>query len=639
MKSFSAVFIALFAIIGQDPCHKALAAESLQPLPSNFCDVSSGSGDDKCSSLGQVKTDGAVIVNDPGAPIVASRSMGPSSADTPIDAYGYCRYVNNNFDSPILVPYRTVEEWKSFISHHPDKVDLAHCSRGGKVSIPPNFGSDPRANQCASNPASQHITVPYKPYPPAATLTMNAPQPFSCKSSDGTPFTETAEAKLEGIDSAIGEPNAGVVGWKINDVLYTYNGVCGDMNGTQGQTAPAGSSLCHVGLASDVTSSTANGVPVWLWTCSGGNGGGNTANCSMTQAVDGKCGNAGSKDLATSSADPKLLCALGTPSVVQISTSPATGKPMWTWTCAPTDPDGKAAQCKVMQGSVALTLEPKQCVGRAVAPVDMSILVDASGSMQTLVDASRISFGKLLGWISKTPNVSYNVVMIGGSGPYSYEPTTADMKLNSSCYYGALSPFGHPSVTDITQKLGDTTAIHNTPIAKALEYASSRFLTASDHKRALILLSDGLETCQDYGGNENIVPTITQLQAQGIYVYGIMFKRANMPQYDYEDGLTTFEAADAYNIVSEKSLLLGIDRLTPALNSILNEAQRTTCSVTARVYTGGRNSKFIGHLDDETKLYVLPGNYVIVYSLCGNGDQSIVSINNDTHLSTRLRCP
>lgn len=620
------------------PC-PAHAAETFQRLPSNFCDVSSGSGDDKCSSLGQVKTDGAVIVNDPGAPIVASRSMGHSSADSPIDAYGYCRYVNNNFDSPILVPYRTKDEWLSFINHHPDKVELVHCSRGGTVLIPPNFGSDQRANQCASNPAAQAVTVPYKPYPPAATLTKDAPRPFSCQSSDGTAFSETAVAQLEGIDSAVGEPNAGVVGWKINDVLYTYDGVCGDMNGTQGQTAPGGTSLCHVGVASDVTSTTSNGVPVWAWTCSGGNGGGNIASCSMTQAVDGKCGNASSKDLAASSVAPNLLCALGTPSTVQTSISPTTAQPMWTWTCAPSDPEGKTANCKVLQGSVTLTLAPKQCSGRAVAPVDLSILVDASGSMQTLVDAARDSFGKVLGLISKTANASYNVVMFGGSGPYKYEQTTPEMKLQGNCFYGALSSFGHPSAADITQKLGSTTAIYSTPIARTMEYAASTFLTAQDHKRALIVLSDGLETCQDYGSNKNIVPTITQLQSQGIYVYGIMFKRVNMPQYDYNDGVTNFEAMDAYNTVSERSLLLGFDRFTPALSGILNEAQMTTCNVTARVYTGGRGSKFVGQLDDKTKLYVLPGQYTVVYSLCGNGDQAFVSVSQDTTLSTRLRCP
>ncbi|MER2519761.1 MAG: vWA domain-containing protein [Bdellovibrionales bacterium] len=636
MKAKIALGIVACLLAGQLGSPHAYALDSYKSLPPNMCDISAETSQDKCSTQNQIKTSGAVIVNSPDAPIVASRNAAHATSEVPIDAYGFCRYVINNANYPVFIPYRTSGEWLAFINSRLDNIKVVNCSRGGSVQIPPNFGLDPRANQCASNPPPQSVIAPYKPYPPAAALRVNAPEPFSCRSADGTAFTETAVAQLAGIDSAIGESNAGIAGWVKSDVLYTYDGVCGNISGSGGTEPPSGNSLCHVGVASSVTTSTYNDSPAWAWTCSGGNGGGNAASCLMLQDVDGRCGDTKGMQALLPNVDKELLCASGTPSAVQNATSLA-GQPMWTWQCAPASPNGETATCNVLHGSVALTLTPKECTGRALLPVDISILVDASGSMQTLVDAARNSFQKLLWYVSSSPNVHYNIAMAGGSGPYAYKPNPANANLASSCHYGFLNSLGDHNVPIITEMLNDTVAVGNTPLALTLSQAALT-LNNPSHKRALVLLSDGIETCQNYGAAENIVPTIIELQSQGYHVYGVMFIRNGKTINSDKKALANFDSMDAYNVVSEKNMLIGQDRLTPALATILNEAQMTTCSVKARIYSSGKNAKYVGELDSDSTLFILPGKYTVVYSLCGQVDMSVFTATSNTNLTTMLDC-
>jgi hypothetical protein len=316
----------------------------LSDLPSNECDMSfSTSSNSPCPAS-------AVIVNNTNAPIVAARSIAHSAALTPIDAYGYCRYVNNNSTDSIFLPFRTSPEWLAFIVNHPPGINLVDCSRGGLVFVPPNFGASAQTNQCASDPPSQPVTAPYRPYPPAATYT-SAPLTFHCTSSSpspaGTAFTETAVAQLTGIDSGYG-PNPGVVGWDISDVLYTYNGMCGASNGAVASTAPT-TDLRNIGAPSSPTQASDGS---WNWACSGGNGGGAPATCSTgsVSPVAGVCG-AVNGTMVSGIPAASSLCATGTATAVA-------GSGPWTWSCGGTGGEttaSSAASAASCDGAIAVT--------------------------------------------------------------------------------------------------------------------------------------------------------------------------------------------------------------------------------------------------------------------------------------------
>ena len=193
-----------------------------------------------------------------------------SDARPAIDAFGFCRYVGNSGDKPLFVPFGDEEEWRAYITNHPQPIYLLQCSRGGNVPVPPNFGADGVTNQCTTAPPVQTIFAPYKP----ANLNRDFTAPpvtYTCKSGDGTEFQETAVASLESHDSGYGPSDD--IGWKITKILYTYNGVCGSAKGIETKTAPV-AGLCSVGIPSKVI-----GVGPFQWICNGGNGGGKNITC------------------------------------------------------------------------------------------------------------------------------------------------------------------------------------------------------------------------------------------------------------------------------------------------------------------------------------------------------------------------
>ncbi len=316
--AFLAVWACVFALLARPAC----AVSTYSDLPSNECDVgASYEATMPCPGSGQ----SAIGPGSPNPSIVGARSIAASSANTAIDAHGYCRYVHNGSNSKTpFVPFNTVEEWAAFIrsdyvADAANAVTLQHCSRGGQVVIPPKFGLDPRDNQCQSitSPA-QSVTMPYAPYPPSPMTTAAT---YSCVAADGTPFAQTAVATIGGADSAVGEPNnAGVVGWTVTNMSYAYNGVCGVPNGVAARTAPS-SGLCHVGAASAVAQTGMS----WTWTCAGGRGGGRAASCSAPMIVNGVCGAANGR-LDRSPPGGGDLCAVGTPGGVG-------GAGPWNWVC------------------------------------------------------------------------------------------------------------------------------------------------------------------------------------------------------------------------------------------------------------------------------------------------------------------
>jgi len=194
-----------------------------------------------------------------------------STAQSAIDAFGYCRYLSNTGDTFYFVPLASEEEWRGFISNHPRGATFATCSRGGLVPVPPNFGQGGASNQCVTSQPVQSVLTPYKPASVAAPF-VAPPVTYACQSMDGTAFTETATATFASRDSGYGPDN--VIGWDVTKILYTFDGVCGAAKGVITATAPT-HDLCHVGVPSAVI-----GTGPFTWICSGGSGGGKNVSCS-----------------------------------------------------------------------------------------------------------------------------------------------------------------------------------------------------------------------------------------------------------------------------------------------------------------------------------------------------------------------
>lgn len=527
---------------------EAIGADSEQAtstFPLTQCDITAAASDET-SCLSDTRkvylNDGTLVRDKDNTHIQGTRSRSQSSGlSIPIDAFGLCRYVYNNSNNSIFIPVNTQKEWGAFIQYAPTNVHAYGCSRGGAITVPSVFGSNAQANQCTTLIGStQTITAPYAPYSNASrdpsTLLISMPptytassQPitYSCQSADSTVFSETAVAVLTGKDSRDDESAQTTgktvllsnlpVGWTISNVLYTYDGVCGNANGKELASPPtAASDLCHVGVSSEVTQDSETGK--WSWTCSAGNGGGTQASC-------------------------------GT---IQENKSP-----------------------------VDVTTPSAQCTSYVKTPVDLSIVLDASKSMSPVLKSEAAAFSTLLSkFQSASSNVKYSVILAGGhdytglyytpengsaaqtvhwkSNAFGYpydllagyfasrpvyeylsywnkvslatynaftgtkktdtlltngttayytEKSAADLAtggyptLYGACQYGHLingtfGPHGSADVSNMVSALNNITTDNMTPLVAAINLAAQD-LTDATHDRAIIVIGDGQESCVD----------------------------------------------------------------------------------------------------------------------------------------------
>jgi hypothetical protein len=545
----------------------------LLDLQGNECDVSKklDGARNPCMSLDLIHNTnlGAVITKTKDAPIVGARTLAGTMAETAIDAWGYCRYIRNQSTHSMFVPFKSLPEWKSYIiDNTPPNINLLDCSRGGWKDVPPNYGPNAQTNQCHSNPTAQQVLLPYAPFPPSATFAPPEVKTYTCLSPDGTTFVETARGYYYGLDSGKEQDlrDPPPPGWDIDHVDYVYDGICGTANKV---AAPNNFENMEDGLG--------------------------------------------------------FLCHVGAHSA--LNNNKTTG--IWEWACLSGNGGGITASCSTANlASVSLT--PHQCTGIGAGPVDMSILVDASASMQPLVDATAVAFQDLLTQL--TPfgsNINYNVVMIGGKGGYT--PASG-----GGCPYGQLTPFGQPDVTTTVASLNKVTASNNTPIASAMNYATS-FLTNPKHQRAMVVISDGVETCAK---SINIVPTIQQIQSKGIRMFGVYMENDIYYKHGSTDsvqGAANFAAMTAHNSITAS----GVDnQLSGALADMLTQATTSTCELNNATITTPAG-KVVGTLTPTSPpINLQPGNYNITYTQCGQPYVQVTTIvAPKTTLDPGIPCP
>lgn len=644
-------FICFMSAIFLGTANAALAAESqgLHEL-TNECDIALSGGTDPCLSLpftsgtGINTTDAAVIRSSDASndyPLIyGARSLAGSNAAMAIDAHGYCRYVDNGSANAIFIPFKSKKEWVNgfitTINKKSNGIKLSTCSRGSQnendlIYIHPNDAdniymtgkgsTDARLNQCKiinGLPASHGERLPYKKYGttvPTYTPT-DIPFTFKCTSPDGTPFNETVtEVGFIGLNS--GERDGTLpppLGWVLNYVKYSYDGICGDANGVASATAPT-TNLCHVGKPSAV-SKKSDGT--WGWTCSNGNGGGQV----------GLCG-------------------------AEASDAP-----------------------------VNVSLSRLQCNATSGPDTDIAILLDSSQSMESVVKASQTVFKQLLSKFDNSKTIKYSVMSVGGTGGYTPENGSGDvcclfdkcaselqaLGMDSTnctkncfyrpiCAYGHLMDFGTHTSTDldaVASKLAQIKSNTNTPLVSAMRYTAETDLSDETHARAMIVISDGAETCADIsksvelpssqGGQRNsnqmqadAVQAVQELRNSGIKMYGVRIWNGVAKSV----GLRTYDQFDAYNqVLDSTTSALTAGTFGTALKEMLDKAVSTaTDELTAKVYTTTTPEKFVGTLTSSTTLSLQPGSYKIEYFIGTTKTSSeIETVTADLQLGTKKTC-
>jgi hypothetical protein len=229
----------------------------------------------------------------------------------------------------------------------------------------------------------------------------------------------------------------------------------------------------------------APGAGCGVWVKSGGAGG-----C----AIDGVCG--ASSGAALAQAPTEALCSVGSASAVA-------GSGPWSWTCAGSN-GGAAASC-----SATAACNPGS------KPVDLVIVIDASASMQALIDAAKSAVQSIASTIlAGRPNVTVTLTTFGGTG---YVPDLyTDPR--QACPIGRLTGPAPLDANAIATALGSLVSGQYTPFADGLTCAGQ--FVAGAANPVMIVLSDGRETC---GGD--VAASVAALKGKGITLFGIAYGR------------------------------------------------------------------------------------------------------------------
>jgi hypothetical protein len=146
----------------------------------------------------------------------------------PIDAWGYCRYIDNNTHQSIFVPFNTEEEWTSFLNNPaPSGVTFTSCAGPQTFTIPSDFSTYPDGTANPYYDAShacdtaQQATA-YVPYGRLHGAAVAQTFRFTCGSNN--PWTQVATAVFSpsiGTTDNPGSENISTGGWTMQAVTYS----------------------------------------------------------------------------------------------------------------------------------------------------------------------------------------------------------------------------------------------------------------------------------------------------------------------------------------------------------------------------------------------------------------------------------
>jgi hypothetical protein len=312
----------------------------------------------------QAITPASGCITDCVGPYIAARSD-PGPAIVPIDAWNFCRYIDNAPSSgfSIFVPFNSSLEWVAFINNKPGYINLKTCSRPGVLPVPNDYSTWP--DGVTANPwynpslfcdtaVENNVNLPYG----RTGSTSSSSTTFTCKvaglcdvvvttncGADQT-WTLTATATFTAGTAPDNNTTPASGDWTLTSVAYSGTKPTANPAPIAGQCGSAQDS-CNAGTyAGDDSNDGTN----YYWTCNGANGGTN-ASCSALMGINGVCGTANGTAWWDTVSPSINLCSAGSASLV--NAGPAGNGP-WAWTCNGVSGD-TTASCSAPNKTVCVT--------------------------------------------------------------------------------------------------------------------------------------------------------------------------------------------------------------------------------------------------------------------------------------------
>jgi hypothetical protein len=268
-----------------------------------------------------------------------------------------------------------------------------------------------------------------------------------------------------------------------------------------------------------------------------------------------------------------------------------------------------------------LSFDGKACT-KEPRPTQFTIVLDASGSMQDLIDSARSSLQHLTAtYLEPRPDIPLTITAIGGR---HYAPQYADTKL-SGCFYGRVTDTGPAKEDVIDAAVSQIQAIDNTPLATAVNY-SSAILNYPDKRKVMLVLSDGLETCLG-----DPVQAVERARSQNnVEVFGIRYGGA-----DDEDADTFFKAMNASARATSQS------QIENEMKKVIKDVVQTSCAPILQVYSQGTIGKAppLYTLKSGDKTAILHGTYDMVVDYCTGKQKFLAEDVSASRTFNFDRCP
>jgi len=245
----------------------------------------------------------------------------------------------------------------------------------------------------------------------------------------------------------------------------------------------------------------------------------------------------------------------------------------------PTNPNQNGIACGG-GGTATVNFQGTAC-SAANQPTDVVFVLDASDTMDTVVNAARTTLEQLVtSTFSQRPDINMTVTVLGGSGYTPTQFTSPTQCDGQQGYFGAIYGPAPGTVAGVSAVLNPIVAAGSTPLAATITYSTSFFSGNRNH--VMVVMSDGLEEC---GGDP--AAAVKAAEAQHINVQGIRYIHpvgsASSANDYYANTLFAAMSSPAQSGTDQASI-------SAAIQKVVNTLVITSCAPTMNIYTPGQTT-------------------------------------------------
>lgn len=224
--------------------------------------------------------------------------------------------------------------------------------------------------------------------------------------------------------------------------------------------------------------------------------------------------------------------------------------------------------------SFLVTFGGSACVN-VQQPTDFVLMMDASASLQSLVDSVRANVDNVVATLQTRPDINLTITVVGGDG---YTDRFLSPNHQNFCFMGRLFGPAAANTNVVDPLIAAVRSGESTPLDATMRY-SATFFKQDTRRHVILAISDGLETCSGNAADAvNAVQTNNQVDVYGIrYVPVDGFGAAN------DVGAANFFAAMNHGSVNASDSA----SIAKAMNSVVDDVIHKTCAATLKLYTPG----------------------------------------------------